>query len=289
MELSFLEVHFAGNPDKVLKLTFLALLGACTWVTFASEDCRRRRGGSRSLRYSRKAPPSSRLLAPAQKLQKIHSSTPEMTRQCGSRFWLLTQIPLAARAPDFRESLQQLGLNVPASPSLFDVLGAFAFAVDRQSEKSGGRTDLGEMAQHAAAESLAAFVGSELPSLFGPTPADVRTAVGKLAAPDHFARLARDFLARLTQRHLEYYLSRSLSDHVGPGRRLSTPDEHVAFRNSLEQHCREASRIVEAFAGGWFSKANFEGKLTPGKAGSFLFVALRKIGRELRRRRAPGG
>ena len=203
-------------------------------------------------------------------------------------FWLLTQIPLAARALDFPESLQRLGLNVPASPSLFDVLGAFAIAVDRQSSNSGGRTDLGEMAQHAAAESLAAFVGSELPSLFGPTPEDVRLAIGKLAAPDRFARLARDFFARLTQRHLDYYLSRTLSDHVGPGRQLSTADEHVGFGTALEQHCREASRIVEAFAGGWFSKANFEGNLTPEKASSFLFVALGKIGRELRKRRSLG-
>ncbi len=75
---------------------------------------------------------------------------------------------------------------------------------------------------------------------------------------------------------------------VGPGRRLSSADAHLAFGTALEQHCREASRIVEAFAGGWFSKANFEGRLTPETARSFLFVALGKIGRELRKRSSPG-
>jgi hypothetical protein len=79
-------------------------------------------------------------------------------------------------------SLQRLGLEAGASPTLFEVLGAFAVAVDTQSEKSGGRTDLGEMAQHAAAESFVALVGSELPTLFGPPSADVRTAIGKRAA-----------------------------------------------------------------------------------------------------------
>jgi hypothetical protein len=49
-------------------------------------------------------------------------------------FWLLTQIPLAARAPDFAKGLQNLGLDVGASPSLFDVVGAFAKAVDNHSE-----------------------------------------------------------------------------------------------------------------------------------------------------------
>jgi hypothetical protein len=203
-------------------------------------------------------------------------------------FWLLTQIPLAARTPDFAKSLEGLGLQVGASPSLFDIVGAFAEAVDRQSARWGGRTDLGEMAQHAAAESLTAIAGSELPTLFGPTSSDVRMAIGKLAAPDRFARLARDFFARLTQRHLNYYLSRTLSDHVGEGRKLQSADDHVVFGAALEQHCREASRIVEAFAGGWFSKANFEGNLTPAKARNFLFVALRKVGRELRKRRAAG-
>jgi hypothetical protein len=101
--------------------------------------------------------------------------------------------------------------------------------------------------------------------------------------------LARDFFARLTQQHLSYYLSRTLSDHVGPGRTLSSADDHVAFNRTLEQHCREASRIVEAFAGGWFSKANFAGNLTQERAGNFLFIALRKISRELRNRRVRGG
>jgi hypothetical protein len=202
-------------------------------------------------------------------------------------FWLLTQIPIAARASDFPVSLQKLDIEIGAAPSLLEIIGAFSEAIDRKSDRSGGRTDLGEMARAAAIESLATLVGSDLPSLFEPTPADVRLAIGKLAAPDHFARLARDFFARLTQRHLDYYLSRTLSDHVGPGRSLAGADDRLSFGAALEQHCREASRIVEAFAGGWFSKANFDGSLTPEKARSFVFIALRKISRELRRRRAP--
>jgi hypothetical protein len=152
-----------------------------------------------------------------------------------------------------------------------------------------GRTDLGEIAQGAAAESLAAVAGADLPGLFGPTAADVRLSLGKLAAPDHFARLARDFFARLTQRQLDYYLSRTLSSHVGPGQRLQTTIDHSAFNTALDLHCREASRIVEAFAGGWFSKTNYQGGITLGKARDFVFVALGKISEELRRREGDGG
>ena len=69
-------------------------------------------------------------------------------------FWLLTQIPLAARSPDFSGNLQRLGLSISGSPSLMETVSAFSDAIDRHVERRGGRTDLGEMAQNAAAEVL---------------------------------------------------------------------------------------------------------------------------------------
>ena len=63
-----------------------------------------------------------------------------------------------------------------------DVVGAFSQTLDQQVGRVGGRTDLGEMAQLAAAESLAAVAGADLPSLFGPTADDVKLAIGRLAA-----------------------------------------------------------------------------------------------------------
>ena len=51
-----------------------------------------------------------------------------------------------------------------------EVAGAFSDAVDRHTRDLGGRTDLGEMAQMAAVESLMATVGPTLPSLFEPQP-----------------------------------------------------------------------------------------------------------------------
>jgi len=45
-------------------------------------------------------------------------------------FWLLTQIPLAARGPTFAKDLRRLGLHVPDQPSLLDVTGAVSDEVD---------------------------------------------------------------------------------------------------------------------------------------------------------------
>ena len=97
--------------------------------------------------------------------------------------------------------------------------------------------------------------------------------------------LARDFFARLTRRHLEYYLSRELSNHVGPSSRFTSIADYSRFNAELDQHCREAARIVKEFAGGWFGKTNYEGGITPDKAAAFVSAALKKIGTELRKRR----
>jgi hypothetical protein len=200
-------------------------------------------------------------------------------------FWLLTQLPLAARRGDFRERLGDLGLAVESDPQLFEILGAFSEAVDGHSRKFCRRSDLGEMAQLAAIESLSAIVGRSLPGLFGPTADEVRRAIGYLATSKQFGDLARDFFARLARRHLGYYLSRELSNHVGPNSRFRSIAEHSTFNAELDQHCREVARIIKAFAGDWYGKANYEGEITPGKAAAFVSVALKKIGGELRRRR----
>ena len=204
----------------------------------------------------------------------------------GRAFWLLTQIPLAARSSDFTGSLERLGMQAGPNPTLMAVVGSFTEAVDRHVERGHARTDLGEMAQLAAAESLAAVARRDLPSLFRPTPDDVRLALGRLAAPNRFASLAREFFARLTTRYFDYFLSREISNHVGPGKGLRSIDDHTDFNAALDQHCREASRIVEAFAGGWFSKTHFEGGITPEKARNFAYVSFKKIQSELRRRSA---
>lgn len=203
--------------------------------------------------------------------------------------WLLMQLPLAARSGDFEASLAKLGLDVPNNPGLSDLLGAIAESVDRHATLAGGRTDLGELAQSALVQSLASVVGGELPQLFGSTAEDVRSALGRFAGKSSFGRLARDFLATLTLKHLDYYLSRSVPDLVGAESGFSDIADHSRFNEALELHCREASRIVEDFAGAWFSKTQYESGISPEKARGFAFVALRKIGAELKARRAANG
>jgi hypothetical protein len=201
-------------------------------------------------------------------------------------FWLLTQVPLAARGPDFADDLRRLGMQVSDRPSLMDVVAAISAAVDRHARERGGRTDLGEMAQMSAVESLAALIGPSLPSLFEPTPGEVQRAIGRFAGGDRFSALAREFFARLTQRSLDYYLSRELSNHMGAGERFRDEATRSQFDDALDRHCREAARIIEAFAGGWYGKNVYKSDgLTPAAIRRFAPVAFGKIRAELRKRR----
>ena len=200
-------------------------------------------------------------------------------------FFLLTQIPLAARKEHFVPALRELGLKLSDRPSLIEIVAALADAVDRDGRAKAGRTDFGEIAQLAAAESLNAIAGRELPRLFGTPLESVQRVLAGLATVKQFAVLARDFFARLTRRHLDYYLSRELSKHVGINSRFQTIREHKQFEEALDLHCRETSRIIKEFSGEWFSKQNYEGGIDQAKAGRFVHVAFDKIRKELRRRR----
>jgi hypothetical protein len=206
-------------------------------------------------------------------------------------FWLLTQLPLAARGSTFASDARSLGLPLPDNPSLTQIASAFSAAVDQEAKRSGGRTDLGEMAQMAAAESLIAVIGPRLPSLFGPSPADVQREIGRLSSGQEFAVLAREFFTRLTQRVLHYYLSRELSNHVGGGRRFASDAARGDFDAALDLHCQEASRILKEFVGGWYGKRVYQQRegMTPEAVRGFASVAFRKIRSELRKRQDADG
>lgn len=202
--------------------------------------------------------------------------------------WLLTQVPLAARSKDFAARLRDLGLGVSDSPSLLEVVGAFTGAVDAHLRRTGGRTDLGEMAQMAASEALYALGTPANASLFETTAADVQQTIKNLSTTKQFSTLAREFFTRLSRKYLTYFLSRELSNYVSGDGRFSNIDRHAEFNQGLDLYCRQASLIVEEFSGGWFSKGNFKGGITQTKAAGYVHVALKKLRAELAKGESVG-
>ncbi|MBA4062989.1 MAG: hypothetical protein C0501_04640 [Isosphaera sp.] len=201
--------------------------------------------------------------------------------------WLLVRIPLAARSPDFTAALRKIGLDVPDGPGLVDVAVALTAAVDTALPDGRGRTDLGEMAQTAAVETVNATVGPRAASLWGAGPDEVRAAFAALATPAQFGALARRFFARFAFKYLNYFVSKALPRHVGEGERFRTVAEQSRFTDALRTHCHEATKVVEVFAGEWFSKHRYEsgGDITREEARGFLgyAVAVKLTGEFLRR------
>jgi hypothetical protein len=197
---------------------------------------------------------------------------------------LLTKLPLAARSEDFAQALRDCGLSVSDSPSLMEIVGAVADAIDARMPNCKGRTDLGEMAQMAAAETLTEVIGQRTKTLFGTTTDDVQQAFSKLATNKQFSVFAKDFFARFTNKCMNSFLSRALSHNVGEGQRFTTLSQQAEFTKALETHCREAARIVEEFSGGWFSKTNWEtgGAITREDIAAFTGYAMKKLVDELK-------
>ncbi len=200
---------------------------------------------------------------------------------------LLVRLPLLARAPGFEDALADLGIATSELGSVTGLLAGLDRAVDGRSFDLRSSSDAGELAKAALLESLSVQLHDRLPSLFEPTPQEIRQALASFAVGDAFARLARDFFARLTYRFLDYYLSRELANHTGEDRRFSTDAQRVAFQQALAQHTFEVSRIVEEYAGGWYGKTVWQKQALDRDAiDKFTAYAFKKMRSEFGRRRA---
>lgn len=204
----------------------------------------------------------------------------------GHSFWLLTQLPLAAAASDFNEQLGRLGVSVPGAATLFDLGSALALTLEKARPDEGGN-DLGTIARQSAVETVLSLVGQSLPGLFDPTAAEVQKALAAFGRSDRFSILARDFFSRLSRRSLEYFLSRELSNHIGPDRQFTSIAAHSEFATALEVHCRQASRIIDEFAAAWYGKRLRDRRpVSRADAAAFARIAFRKMRAELKRRRS---
>jgi hypothetical protein len=196
-------------------------------------------------------------------------------------FWLLTQLPDAARSDDFVAALANLGVHVAALPSLPQLAAALTETLDRQSIAARSKTDLGELAQATAIASLTELLISRIPTLFGPDPKDLQVEIKRLDTEKQAGLLIKKFFAGFCKRFLAYYVSRELPAHVGRNRSFVDLSAHEAFYDALDVHCQQAARIVEKFGGAWYSKARFEQDTSKDRAALFMKYAFKKMKLEL--------
>lgn len=195
-------------------------------------------------------------------------------------FYLLTQIVLAARSPDWRLRLAEAGINLSENSSFFDLTTQMQSAIDSYIAEHGHASDVSEIAQQAANDALASLAASNAVTLFGSGSQELQTAVRQLSTRNGFARLGQVFFGRFLYRFMSFYLSRATAAHVGSDR-LPHIRNVSDFNSVLAAHCEQSARIVRDFCGGWYSRTEYLEGIQEQNTSRFMAVAMRKLQREL--------
>ena len=199
--------------------------------------------------------------------------------------YVLTQVVLAVREPDWQQRLGALGITLPPTAGVMDLTAAVQAAIDDHIESVGRHTDVSEMAQQAAGEALATLTEARAVTLFGQVRDELLGALKSLSTKDGFARLGQKFFGQFMSRFLGFYLSRITAAGMG-GDRLHQLGDLAQFNDALRTHCEESAQIVKEFSGSWFSKTEWEKGITPENTLGFVAVALKKLQAELKQQGA---
>lgn len=202
-------------------------------------------------------------------------------------FYLLTQIALASRRPDWYEYLNRVGIKLTSESTAFDLTSEFQEVVDRHIYAKGRPTDVSEMAQKAAGQVLCGRVGARAETLFGNSGPELQNAVRAFSTKSGFADIGRRFFSFFLTRFLNFYLSRITATQLGTGS-LRELGDITEFNSALERHCYESAAILPDFLGEWYSKTEYMQGIDLNAAGSAAAFALKKLQEELARQRQGG-
>lgn len=202
-------------------------------------------------------------------------------------FHLLCRTARAAREPVFAEALGIVSVFVRSPLDICELITAFCEAVDRELVLRKGRTDISEMGQLAAIETLTTLLQRKSTSLYAGDQPELKVLVYELSTKSGVESLAHEFFSRFCHRFLGYHLGRELSNHVGGNGRFADPQSHTEFLERLLVHCREVAAITTEYAGKWYSHSNFDGGIDYAKARRFVNRCLGKLEKEFERRAEP--
>ena len=202
----------------------------------------------------------------------------------GYSFWLLTRITWAARGQSFVEDLSRLGITVSPSNSCLQFISQVTDRVREELSRTSEDGDFAELGSLALRNALTDTVGQQGPSLFGSSLEDLQRSFREYSTQAQFGRLAHRFFGDFFARLLRSYVDRELANHVGASPGLSNLGESRLFLDALDLHARHTARIVEDFAGGWYSRHNWEsqGEVSRDETQRFMAYALRKLRTELK-------
>jgi hypothetical protein len=192
---------------------------------------------------------------------------------------LLVKILQASRAPDPATELDSIGIHLDEDATAFETISQFQDLLDRAIAEHGPRTDIGEIAQQAVGETLAAVLRPLDQSLFETGRSDVLKSLWNASTKAGFASAGRTFFASFMKRFLNFYLSRATASLISSPA-LAQIGAVTEFNQALQLHCLQSARIVETYAGDWYSKTSYEGGIDASSTRHFISVAFKKLANE---------
>ncbi len=196
----------------------------------------------------------------------------------------LMQLPIAARSKDYVKALNELGIEVSTKPTSAELISAVVASLDHRFPDAKHRTDLSEISQRVAAESLSGHLRESMGLLYDSArPEDIQGALKATHTPKQFGAFARRFMGGVTQHVLSYFLGPALAEVTGSDRRFPTLAAAGAYQQAMKLHAYEAAQIVEKFSGDWYSQVQRPGKgLNVEETGKYTFGAMQKMVKELK-------
>ena len=198
-------------------------------------------------------------------------------------YWLLTQITYQARTDRFSTALSEIGLEVSQTKDALGFLGKITNVVRREVKSRGETFPFSEIVQLSLREVLTETIGQRSQSLFGTTLEDIRSACRQYSTHQQFARLARLYFSKVLNRTLQFFVSKESANYLGAGGKFADLSQLSDFNLALESYCYQSAKIVEEFAGGWYSKRNWQGEISEQDARGFVAVAFQKLRAEIAR------
>lgn len=195
-------------------------------------------------------------------------------------YWLLTQITWQAKSPDFQSILDQLGIKVADDSGPLGLARGVAHHLTKRVALDSTPTFLGELAFQALNRVLVEHASAHTGSVFEPEFEDIRKSYASLATKHQFGRISRQFFGAFLSESLQYFLQKEVADHVG-GHAMPTTRETEQLLSQVDRFAQETAFIVEEFAGGWYSKRNWQGDISLHDAQNFLSYAFHKLRADL--------
>lgn len=192
-------------------------------------------------------------------------------------YWYLLRLSLASRSTDFNAAIQALGISSQPGMTGSALLARASQYLREEMQQRGWVSPTDEIAMQSFQAAFSEVVTQESQSLFGSTLETAQQALRQYSTKTAIGSLGRLYFSEFTYRLLSRALERELASSAGEGRRFAREGELAQFRERMKSYCWDVSRIVEDYAGGWYSKQAWMEDITPESTRRFVAYALDKL------------